>query len=139
MKFEQSKFQDYFSRCYESFIYIIYFLAFAFFLKKVFSFDIGLIQGLIVSALITVFTFVYIYFKFNAGSHSLEITDEKIIFKDDQYETHINQADFQGYRITRFLPHRIEIKNKVYGETSFSYYAFPPEQRRQIFKLLDAY
>lgn len=139
MKFNQSRFQDYFSRCYEALLYLVYFCVAAYVLKSVLSVDIGLVQGVIVSLLITVTTLIFIKINFKSGSQSLEITDEKIIYMDDQYSTTIERKDYEGYKITKFFPHRVVIQNKVYGETSFSYYAFSSSQRKQIFTLLDKY
>ena len=137
MKFEQSRFQDSFSRCYSLSIEIIYLVLFAILLKQVFSLDIGLLQHIAFSTIFIAGTFIYIYFKFSGGSQYLEITDDTIVYQDERYHTKIKREDFLGYKITKLLPHRVILLNKVYGKTAFSYYAFSSNQRKQIFERLD--
>ncbi|MCL1077754.1 hypothetical protein D5R81_06490 [Parashewanella spongiae] len=140
MKFAQTRFQDNFSRFYEAFCYICYLTFVAVILNYVFSIDSSFVkQEIFIVIIFTIGTFIYIKIKFKSGSHSLEIDENKIIFKDERFITEIKKADFQGYRITTLMPHRVVIKNKIYGKTSFSYYAFSPKQRKKIFDLLNNY
>lgn len=139
MKFTQSRFQDYFSRCYEALCYFGWYLIMSIMIKMLLSKDIGLFKDMLLFAVITIGTLVYLKFKHKGGSQYLEFADDKIIYKFHNLVTEIKPDDYQGYEITKFLPYQVTIRNKVYGKTTFSYYAFSSSQRKQIFELLDAY
>ncbi len=113
MTFEQSRFQDFFSRCYEVLIYGIYFIAaliFLSFLGVNIDFTFEILLGLAIPAL----GLVYIYTRFKSGTHLLRIEEQGISFQDDKYVSHIKRGDYEGYNITRLPPQKVVIKNKVF-------------------------
>ena len=61
----------------------------------------------------------------------------KITYKINNLTTEIAPNEFQGYEVTKLIPRKVIIHNKVYGKTKFSYYAFSSAQRKQIFVGLD--
>ncbi len=136
MKFTQSRYQDFFSRGYESICYLGYFLVFSL-IASVLSIDISFASYIVTSAIFGIGTLIYITFMYKSGTKSLEISDEQIVYTDKQEVTEIDKADFEGYEVTKFMPYRIILNNKVYGKTQFSYYSFSRVQRQQIFELLD--
>ncbi|QOL24698.1 hypothetical protein LP316_10150 [Thalassotalea sp. LPB0316] len=137
MKFVQSRFQDYFSRCYEAICFLGWYLLAAIALEMFFSYDIGFAINATIAGLFTLSTLFYLKFTQSGGSQYLAFDNDKIIYKFQNVVTEINHSDYQGYKITKLLPHQVVIYNKVYGKTKFSYYAFSSEQRNQIFELLD--
>ncbi|MCK8044385.1 hypothetical protein MSG37_05775 [Shewanella sp. 1CM18E] len=137
MRFVQSRFQDYFSRCYEAICFLGWYLLVFITLKLLFSYDVGFTQNVVFSVLFIIGTLVYFKFKHKSGSQYLEFINGKVIYRFQDVVAEIEPNDYQGYKITKLLPYKVVIYNKVYGKTKFSYYAFSLEQRRKIFKLLD--
>ena len=137
MKFVQSRFQDYFSRCYEAICFLGWYLIVAVTLKLLFSYDMGFTKDAALVAFFTIATLIYLKFKHQSGSQLLEFIDGKIIYKFQNLVTEIEPNDYQGYKVTKLLPYQVVIHNKIYGKTKFSYYAFSSAQRKQIFELLD--
>ena len=136
LKFTQSRYQDFFSRGYESLCYLGYFIVFSL-IASVLSIDISFASYIVTSVIFGIGTLIYITFMYKSGTKSLEISDEQIIYTDKEEVTEIDKADFEGYEVTKFMPHRIILNNRVYGKTQFSYYSFSKAQRQQIFELLD--
>ncbi len=139
MKFVQSRYQDYFSRCYEALCCFIYIIIFSLVGNYIFSFNINLIDDAAILLVFTLGTIGYIQFKYKNGSQFLQIDESKIIYGNKGVVAEINNKDFQGYKISKFLPYQVVIKNKIYGKTAFSYYAFSLNQRKKIFELLEEY
>lgn len=137
VKFIQSRFQDYFSRCYEAICFLGWYLLVAIILKLLFSYDIGVTLEATFVALFTIGTLIYLRFKHKNGSQYIAFINGKIVYKFQNLVTEIEPNDYQGYKVTKLLPYQVVIQNKVYGKTKFSYYAFSSEQREKIFKLLD--
>ena len=139
MKFVQSRFQDFFSRSYEALCFLGYFALFSVSANLLFSIELGIQKEILLVLVVMLVTFIYLRLNYKFGSLFLDIADNEIIFKNRHLVTRIAKKDFQGYRITKYFPHRIVIKNKVYGETIFSYYAFSSKQREQIFERLNQF
>lgn len=137
VKFIQSRFQDYFSRCYEALCFFGWYLLVAATLKLLFSYEVDFTKDVAILGILTAATLIYLKFKYKNGSQYIEFIDGKIIYGDKNLVTEIKPNDYQGYKVTKLLPQQVVIHNKVYGKTKFSYYAFSSAQRKQIFEQLD--
>jgi len=107
--------------------------------KYIFSYSINLIDHAAMLVVVTLGTLGYIQFKYKKGSQFLEINESKIVIGNKGVVAEIKNKDFQGYKISKFLPCQVIIKNKIYGKTAFSYYALSLSQRKKIFELLEEY
>lgn len=141
MEFSQSRFQDVFSRIYEAvFNGIGYFVGIVLTLY-LFSDVEGIFRtqllGVIFSTIISVSTIGYLLFKYKNGSKQLCLNEDKFVYRDGQKVTEFAWQEYQGYKISRFPPYQVIIKDNIYDKTRFSYYAFSPQQRQQIFAILD--
>ena len=93
--------------------------------------------GLIFSMIISVGIIGYLLLKYKNGSKQLCLNEDKFVYRDGQKVTEFAWQEYQGYSITRVPPYRVIIKDNIYDNTRFSYYAFSPQQRQQIFAILD--
>ncbi len=141
MEFSQSRFQDVFSRIYEAvfdgawcFVGIV--LA-AYLFSDVEGIFRNQLLGLIFSMIISVGIIGYLLLKYKNGSKQLCLNEDKFVYRDGQKVTEFAWQEYQGYSITRVPPYRVIIKDNIYDNTRFSYYAFSPQQRQQIFAILD--
>ena len=136
MQFTQSRYQDAFSRTYQALCYLGYFLIFDLF-AYFYTQDINFTKHLTLTALFILIPTIYVQLKYKAGPRSLKITEDLLLFKNREVETDITPQSFEGYKVTKLPPYKVVLKDKVYGTTEFSYYAFSKSQRQQIFSCLD--
>ena len=141
MEFSQSRFQDVFSRIYEavfdgSWCFVGIVLA-AYLFSDVEGIFRNQLLGLIFSMIISVGIIGYLLLKYKNGSKQLCLNEDKFVYRDGQKVTEFAWQEYQGYSITRVPPYRVIIKDNIYDNTRFSYYAFSPQQRQQIFAILD--
>lgn len=133
MEFTQSRFQDIFSRCYEAVFYIIGYFVVTLLLIYCFPEE----NFGIYSFLFSVVTFFFSLFTYKNGSKRLCLSDDKFVYQNEDIFTEFAWQEYQGYKISRFPPYQVIIKDTIYDNTRFSYYAFSPQQRQQIFAILD--
>ena len=134
MKFEQSRFQDVFSRGYEFLVPAIIWAICSLIAFVLFSVVESLFLVLIVIFAWSVKTFFELR-KYPNGSKTL-VLDSEFFFKDKDVVTRFSWDDFQGFEITKRSPHKVVVKSKVYGKTVFGYYDFSVEQRAKILDIL---
>lgn len=141
MEFSQSRFQDVFSRIYEAVFNGVWYLVGIILTLYLFSDVEGFFRtqllGVIFSTIISVGIIGYLLLKYKNGSKQLCLNEDKFVYRDGQKVTEFAWQEYQGYKITRIPPYRVIVKDNIYNNTRFSYYAFSPQQRQQIFKILD--
>ena len=141
MEFSQSRFQDVFSRIYEAVFNGVWYLVGIILTLYLFSDVEGFFRtqllGVIFSTIISVGIIGYLLLKYKNGSKQLCLNEDKFVYRDGQKVTEFAWQEYQGYKITRIPPYRVIVRDNIYDNTSFSYYAFSSQQRQQIFKILD--
>ena len=141
MEFSQSRFQDVFSRIYEAIFDGVWYFVGIILAAYLFSGEESLFSnqllGFIFSMIISVGIIGYLLLKYKNGSKQLCLNEDKFVYRDGQKVTEFAWQEYQGYKISRFPPYQVIIKDTIYDNTRFSYYAFSPQQRQQIFKILD--
>ena len=137
MEFVQSRYQDIFSRFYELVCECIIYGVTALCISLAMSEEITTGLYLWISLAVTLGPLLYVLFFYKQASKRLYIGDDKLVFTDRNTEATLGWKDFNGYKISRIIPHQVIIKNRKYADLRFSYYAFSAAQRRQIFALLD--
>ena len=141
MEFSQSRFQDVFSRIYETIFDGVWCFVGIVLAAYLFSDVEGIFRnqllGLIFSMIISVGIIGYLLLKYKNGSKQLCLNEDKFVYRDGQKVTEFAWQEYQGYSITRVPPYRVIIKDNIYDNTRFSYYAFSPQQRQQFFAILD--
>ncbi len=138
MEFIQSRFQDVFSRFYEMICHAIWYLVAVITFSVIFSSEIDFFSYLIISFVFTLCSTCYLLYAHKNGSKVIQLTDDKFMYKDHRTVTEFVWEDFQGYKITKTMPYQVIIKDRIYGKTQFSYYAFSPKQRQEIFEILQS-
>lgn len=136
MEFIQSRYQDVFSRLYEMICHAIWFVVIALISSLIFSSDFNVLTYLEFSFIFTFGIISYLFVMHRGASKLIRISEDKFVYIDYKTVTEINWEDYQGYKISKTIPYQVVIKNRVYGETRFSYYAFSSLQRKQILEIL---
>ncbi len=137
MEFIQSRFQHIFSRVYELTCELVFYLIISLILTYAFSAEFDITIPIIVYSLFTVLSVAYFGYFYKGHSMAIKINDEQFVLVEYKTVTEINWQDYEGYKISKTMPYRIVIKNRVYGTTPFSYYAFSPSQRKKIIEVLE--
>lgn len=141
MEFSQSRFQDVFSRIYEAVFngigYLVGIVLYLYlFTDKPLWTDSDSF-GALFYAVILIGPICYLLLKYKNGSKQLCLNQDKFVYRDGQKVTEFAWQEYQGYKISRLPPYQVIIKDNIYDNTRFSYYAFSPQQRQQIFAILD--
>ena len=138
MEFIQSRYQDVFSRFYEMVCQTVLYLVFAIIFSFLFSTDIEVYNYIVISLVFTALSVCYLLYVHRNGSKVIRLEEDKFFYKDNQTVTEFNWEDFQGYKISKTIPYQVILKDKIYGNTRFSYYAFSSKQRKKIFEVLQS-
>ena len=136
MEFIQSRFQDVFSRFYEMICHIFWYVILALILSFFFSTEVNYFSYIVIFLVFTVCSILYLFFIHRNTSKVIRISDDKFYYRNINTVTEFSWDDYQGYEIYKTIPYQVIIKNRVYCDIRFSYYAFSPEQRKQIFNVL---
>ncbi len=136
MEFIQSRFQDIFSRFYELICHIFWYAILVLILSLIFSSEFNYFSYIAISLAFTVCSILYLFFIHRNTSKVIRIDDDKFYYKNFNTVTEFSWDDYLGYEIYKTIPSQVIIKNRVYCDIHFSYYAFSSEQRKQIFKIL---
>ena len=137
MEFKQSRFQDVFSRCYDTVCSAIWFFVLAAVAFVVFSYETSIVEYLTISLVFTLVSIGYLYYKHPEGSLRLWLNDDELVFQDSQTTARVPWPQVQEVKVSKTIPYRVTIKNSKYGPIRFSYYAFSAEQRSHIFRILN--
>lgn len=138
MEFNQSRFQDIFSRLYETIFSVIGCLFFVLLISFVFSTNIAVWDYVIFSLVLPFVWAGYLLYKYKNGSKVLRLDAKTFYYRDIDTVSEFAWGEFQGYSVSRFWPYQIIINNDRYGKTVLSYYAFSAKQRTAIFDILDS-
>ncbi len=141
MEFVQSRFQDVFSRFYEAIFdgigYLVGVVLYLYlFTDKPLWTDSDSF-GALFYAVISIGPICYLLYKYKDGAKRLCLNEDTFSYRDGEKVTEFAWQEYQGYKITRIPPYRVIVRDNIYDNTSFSYYAFSPQQRQQIFAILD--
>ena len=72
------------------------------------------------------------------GSKVIRFSDDKFMYKDNKTVSEFDWADYQGYKTTTSIPYQVLIKDRKYGATRFSYYAFYSAKRKKTIEMLQS-
>lgn len=133
----QSRFQNIFNRFYEMTVNIIYTLAFAVVAVMFFSTNFNIGFFITITLTITLFLIAYMWIAYPEPSKKIVLNEEGFTFFNYENKRNVKWSEYQGYKITRFMPHKIQIKILDRKDIVFSYYLFSSSQRKQLFEMLE--
>ncbi|MBF7074569.1 hypothetical protein ISG33_14280 [Glaciecola sp. MH2013] len=133
-----TKYQSVFSGLYERLSSLLWLFAISIAAWFVFSIEIASTSFLIPFLFFSISYVIFFLFFYKGASRRIIFNEEGFEFCSYENKRFVKWSEYQGYKITKFIPHQVKIKIQDRESIVFGFYAFSSEQRKKLFSILDA-